>query len=123
MPINQAVFTFNDDLEKRIKNLCYDPLPKDSIRRIQCEANQGIGMIHPGARFNGFQSSNTTGIENEGRYDVSIEFQNVDMINSMLSGYLTIKNLTTVSQIKKKKGKVMFMLIFLIGISGINHFL
>lgn len=97
MPINQSILTFNnDDLEKRIKNLCYDPVPKESIRRIQCEANQGNGIIHPGARFHGFQLSNTTGMENEGRYDVSVEFQNVDMMNSMLSGYLTIKNLTTV---------------------------
>ena len=104
MPIYQSVFTFKDDLEGRIKNICHDPVPKDSIRRIQCEANQGIGMIHPGARFNGYQSSNNSvggsvgmSLESDaGRYEVTVEFQNVDLINSMLSGYLTIKNLTTV---------------------------
>ena len=99
-----SIFTFDDDLEKRIKNICYDFTPKDSIRRIECEANQGIGIIHPGAKFSGFQSSNSSsgttisagGLDNDQRYEVSVEFQNVNLIDSMVTGYLTISNLTTV---------------------------
>ena len=87
MPIYQSVFTFKDDLEGRIKNICHDPVPKDSIRRIQCEENQGIGMIHPGARFNGYQSSNNSV---GGSVGMSLES------DAGRSGYLTIKNLTTV---------------------------
>lgn len=102
MPI--SIFSFDDDLERRIKNICYDFTPKDSIRRIECEANQGIGIIHPGAKFSGFQSSNSSsgstigsgGLDNDQRYEVSVEFQNVNLIDSMITGYLTISNLTTV---------------------------
>ena len=105
MPIYKSVFTFDDDLEKRIKNICHDFTPKESIRRIQCEANQGLGIIRPGAKFSGFQSSNSTtgtlnasGLDNDQSYAVSVEFQNVDLINSMVTGYLTISNLTAVHQ-------------------------
>ena len=104
MPIYQSVFTFDDDLENRIKSLCYDPLPKDPIRRINQESNQGIGMIYPGAKFSGFQSSNattgtgmTSGYDGDQRYEVTVELQSVDMINALISGYLTISNLTTVN--------------------------
>lgn len=102
MPSYKSVFTLNDDLETRIKNICHDPVPKDTIRRIQCEGNQGRGMIRPGAKFSGFQSSNngtTIGSVNgndDQRYDVTVEFQNVDLLSSLASGYLTISNLTTV---------------------------
>jgi hypothetical protein len=106
MPI--SVFNFDDDLEKRIKNICYDFSPKDTIRRIEWEANQGIGIIQPGAKFSGFQSSNSVsgtniinsagggGLDNDQRYEVSVEFQNVNLIDSLVTGYLTISNLTTV---------------------------
>ena len=108
MPIYQSTLTFDDDLENRIKSLCYEPLPKDSIRRIQQESNQRIGMIYPGAKFSGFQSSNTSigirstepasnGLDSDQRYDVTVELQSVDMINSVITGYLTISNLTTVT--------------------------
>ena len=106
MPIYKSVFTFDDDLENRIKSLCYDPLPKEPIRRIQEESNQRIGMIYPGAKFSGFQTSNTStgtgitgnssGFDNDQRYEVTVELQSVDMLNSLISGYLTISNLTTV---------------------------
>ena len=109
MPINQSVLNFDDDLENRIKSLCHDPLPKDAVRRIQQESNQRAGMIYPGAKFSGFQTSSTStgtgiagsvnsGYDNDQRYEVTVEFQSVDMINSLLSGYLTISNLTTVNQ-------------------------
>jgi len=111
MPIYKSIFTFDDDMENRIKSLCNDPLPKDTTRRIQQESNQRIGMIYPGAKFSGFQSSNAStgpgmigagggggGYDNDQRYEVTVEFQSVDMINSLISGYLTISNLTTVNQ-------------------------
>ena len=101
MPIHKSIFNFDDDLEKRIKNLCLDPLPKSSTRRIQSEANQRIGMIYPGAKFSGFQSSNGMGAGSGGgedqRYEVTVEFQNIDLIDSLMSGYLTISNLTSVN--------------------------
>lgn len=100
MPSYKSVFTFDDDLEKRIKNICYDFTAKDTVRRVQCEANQGIGIIRPGAKFSGFQSSNGStnvgGLDNDQRYEVSVELQNVDLINSLVTGYLTISNLTAV---------------------------
>mgnify|MGYP003442854355 CR=1 FL=1 len=101
MPINNSVFVINDDLEARIKNICYDPLPKSAIRRIQCEENQRLGMIQPGAKFSGFQSSSNGVGSNadEQRYEVTVEFQNVDIIDSLASGYLTISNLTTVRNV------------------------
>lgn len=107
MPTHKSIFTFDDDLESRIKNICYDPLPKNTIRRIQCEANQGIGIIRPGAKFSGFQSSNNSGISggngngvnsDDQSYEVTVEFQNVDMLDSLASGYLTISNLTAVQK-------------------------
>jgi hypothetical protein len=101
MPINNSIFTINDDLETRIKNICYDPLPKVAVRRLQCEENQRLGMIQPGAKFSGFQSSNGTNVgmnADDQRYEVTVEFQNVDIIDSLASGYLTISNLTAVSQ-------------------------
>ena len=103
MPVNQSIFNFTDDLEKRIKNICFDPLPKTSVRRIYCEENQKLGMIYSGAKFSGFQSSNGTGMSGAGagagddqRYEVTVEIKNVDAINAMITGYLTISNLTTV---------------------------
>lgn len=105
MPTFKSVFTFDDDLEKRIKNLCYDPTPKESIRRIQCEANQSIGMIYPGSKFSGFQSSNNSAngiggmnIHDDQRYEVNVEFQTVNLADSMATGYLTISNLTAVQK-------------------------
>ena len=96
MPVHQSNFNFTDDLEKRIKNICFDPLPKTSIRRIYCEENQKLGIIYSGAKFSGFQSSNGVGSGDDQRYEVTVEIKNVDAINAMITGYLTISNLTTV---------------------------
>lgn len=114
MPIYKSIFTFDDDLENRIKSICYDPLSKGTIRKIQQESNQRKGMIYPGAKFSGFQTSNSVGVtnslnpnnngsgnENDQRYDVTVELQDVDLINSLVAGYLTISNLTTVIKISK----------------------
>lgn len=100
MPINKKRFVFDDDLEVRIKANSDDTVPKDAIRRIYSEFNQGVGMIRPGAKFSGYQSSNGGSgnimLNDEHRYEVSVQFQDVDMINSHASGYLTISNLTAV---------------------------
>ncbi len=81
----------NDDLEERIKNLCYDPLPKASIRRHYNESTQRMGILSPGAKFVGWQS----GTEQQ-RYEVNVEIQDVNLNDSQLCGYLTICNLTAV---------------------------
>lgn len=96
MPVHRSNFNFTDDLEKRIKNICFDPLPKTSIRRIYCEENQKLGIIYSGAKFSGFQSSNGSVSGDDQRYEVTVEIKNVDAINAMITGYLTISNLTTV---------------------------
>lgn len=120
MPINQSIFNFEDDLEKRIKNICFDPHPKTSIRRIYCEDNQKIGMIYSGAKFSGFQSSNGgMGTGDDQKYEVTVEVQNVDSINSLITGYLNISNLTTVRIINSSENILYFIVL---GISGADNF-
>lgn len=93
MPINNSKFTINDGLEERIKNICYDPLPKPSVRVLYHEPVQRLGILSPGAKFSGWQSGN--GSADEQRYEVNVEIQDVNLRESRLSGYLNISNLTT----------------------------
>lgn len=86
-------FNINDGLEERIKNLCYDPVPKPSIRSLFHEPVQRLGILAPGARFSGWQS----GSADDQRYEVNVQIQDVNLNESRLSGYLNISNLTTVS--------------------------
>jgi hypothetical protein len=87
-------FCVNDGLEERIKNICYDPLPKASIRRHYTESVQRLGILAPGSKFCGWQSGNA----DEQRYEVNVQIQDVNIAESRLSGYLNISNLTTVSK-------------------------
>lgn len=86
-------FCSNDGLEERIKNLCYDPVPKPSIRSFFHEPVQRLGILAPGAKFTGWQSGNA----DEQRYEVNVQIQDVNLKESRLSGYLNISNLTAVN--------------------------
>lgn len=72
-------------------------------------------MIYPGSKFSGFQSSNNAAngiggmnISDDQRYEVNVEFQTVNLADSMATGYLTISNLTTVPILIKKSSASVY---------------